>query len=244
MADQMATCVTHNRSRTMANLEMGEDGGYVCRSDSECKVSGHNAGQQWGQNRRETGLSTAEMKAQGLVIIHPDKDEACHAHGTMRQPHELCQVMTPRGAQWECLPESRCWLAGAPVGGSASLPPRHIQARQNPHDAYSTRYSPYNPASRQNYAQQPTAPRPQPNRVPGQPARPGSVPLNVPRELFCIVHQKKRSAAALEMLPNGTYRCTISAQCKSTAPNAAELGTCITHNKYVFDNYRYLIQIN
>eukprot|EP00755_Sulcionema_specki_P039629 Sspe_Gene.113177::Locus_97123_Transcript_1_1_Confidence_1.000_Length_344::g.113177::m.113177 len=100
MSGQSMTCVMHNKSRTIANLEetIPGSGQYKCKHSAPCKVSA----------RGGSGLRMSEIAASsGHLVIHPNRPERCAVHGKTRSPQQLWQVMSMRGPQWECLPEAK-----------------------------------------------------------------------------------------------------------------------------------------
>eukprot|EP01059_Diplonema_ambulator_P003861 TRINITY_DN1355_c3_g1_i2.p1 TRINITY_DN1355_c3_g1~~TRINITY_DN1355_c3_g1_i2.p1 ORF type:complete len:256 (+),score=40.28 TRINITY_DN1355_c3_g1_i2:56-823(+) len=222
-------CQKHGKSRTLANLVDMGNGEYRCKPDSMCKSAGVGGtgfspqGQQSAHRsfpKNQLPTSTAELMARGHAIINPEKPEMCHAHGKIRSPAQLYQVMTDQGPKWECLLETRCKVSegqrdpqhgGMGLYGMPTLPPGGN--RYNPYGA-----SPYAGHSLGLMAG---------GRQAGSMNR--TPQLNSSE--MCSIHRKRRSSSVLEQAFDGTWRCRPGDTCKTGGTETGNVATCSAHGK-------------
>eukprot|EP00755_Sulcionema_specki_P039864 Sspe_Gene.2953::Locus_982_Transcript_1_1_Confidence_1.000_Length_661::g.2953::m.2953 len=189
-----ATCIIHNKSRTVANLEEAGNGTYKCKQTAPCKS--------------ERGARGMGIEASGHMVIHPEKPERCQAHGKVRSPQQLWQVMTPHGAAWECIPtpEAKCKL------GRDALPTMYPTSQLGFHRGHGYHGHGADLCVVHRKKRAPTALEPTNNGYRCKQGRECKVKANVH---MCHVHSKERKLEYLELDPvTQKHRCKAGMACQ------------------------------
>eukprot|EP01064_Diplonema_japonicum_P029179 TRINITY_DN4651_c1_g2_i1.p1 TRINITY_DN4651_c1_g2~~TRINITY_DN4651_c1_g2_i1.p1 ORF type:complete len:260 (+),score=7.13 TRINITY_DN4651_c1_g2_i1:92-871(+) len=227
-------CKEHGKARTLANLLDIGNGEFRCKPDSQCKASVPGANTRTAGASSSTAFfsskvaqidgmpmpsSTADLMAAGHTIIYPEKAEMCHAHGKMRSPQQLYQVMTERGPKWECLLETRCKIPETAMQGA---PP-------------ASRYTPYavtpNPYSGVHIGGIGGAFTGVGRQAGGARIQHHVIGNEIPNTELCSVHGKRRSNTVLEQSLDGSWRCRPNDACKIKNTEAGNVATCFIHQK-------------